>query len=187
MIALFIGNACLKRGYSSEESHNMETDKNQGANNQSANAENKTPAEKTFTQAELDTIIADRLTREKAKYADYETLKDKAAKYDAEADKRTELEKVADKASKLEKQLEAMTHASAVRDIRDKVAAELKVPASLLTADTEADCRVQAQAIIEFARPQYPNVKDGGENQQTYTGDTREQFATWFGQVLNNK
>lgn len=38
-----------------------------------------TSAEKTFTQAELDRIVADRVSRERAKYADYGDLKKKAA------------------------------------------------------------------------------------------------------------
>ena len=36
------------------------------------------PAGKTFTQAELESIVADRLARERAKYPDYEDLKAKA-------------------------------------------------------------------------------------------------------------
>lgn len=39
--------------------------------------------ERTFTQAELNAIVADRLARERAKYADYDKLKDKAGKADA--------------------------------------------------------------------------------------------------------
>lgn len=31
----------------------------------------------------------------------------------------------------------------------------------------------------------YPNVKDGGDPAKTTTGSTREQFATWFNQVVN--
>ena len=37
------------------------------------------PAERTFTQSELDAIVVDRLGRERQKYADYEDLKVKAA------------------------------------------------------------------------------------------------------------
>lgn len=37
------------------------------------------PANKTFTQADLDRIVADRIAREKAKYADYGDLKKRAA------------------------------------------------------------------------------------------------------------
>lgn len=44
---------------------------------------NETPA-KSFTQAEVDAIVEGRLQRERAKYADYDSLKDKAGKYDAQ-------------------------------------------------------------------------------------------------------
>jgi hypothetical protein len=37
------------------------------------------PSEKSFSQQELDRIVADRISREKAKYADYADLKKKAA------------------------------------------------------------------------------------------------------------
>ena len=41
---------------------------------------NQEQATKTFTQSELDAIISDRLKRERDKYADYETLKEKATR-----------------------------------------------------------------------------------------------------------
>ena len=50
---------------------------------------------KTFTQADIDRIVADRLTREKAKFADYEDIKAKAAKFDeSQASAMTEQEKL---------------------------------------------------------------------------------------------
>ena len=53
-------------------------------NNATNNAQNDNggAAEKTFTQAELDQIVKERLTREHEKYRDFETLKEKAAKLD---------------------------------------------------------------------------------------------------------
>ena len=53
---------------------------------------------RTFTQEEVNAIVADRLTRERAKYADYDDLKAKAGRTD-EADTR---------ANALQKQLDAM-------------------------------------------------------------------------------
>lgn len=55
--------------------------------------------EKTFTQSQLDAIIADRVKR--AVPADYETLKEKAAKLDAaEEAAKTELQRAQDEAAK---------------------------------------------------------------------------------------
>lgn len=56
--------------------------------------------ERTFTQAEMNAIIADRLNRERTKYADYDTLKSKAAQFDAaEEASKSELQKANEKAA----------------------------------------------------------------------------------------
>ena len=73
-------------------------------------AEGQQP-ERTFTQAEMNAIISDRLSRERSKYADYDDLKAKAAQFDAaqEAGK-TELQKANEKAAKLQEQLVPHRH-----------------------------------------------------------------------------
>ena len=54
--------------------------------------------ERTFTQAEMNAIISDRLTRERSKYADYDDLKAKAAQFDASQEAgKTELQKANEK------------------------------------------------------------------------------------------
>lgn len=104
---------------------------------------------RTFTQEEVNSIVADRLNRERAKYADYDDLKAKASQYDT-----------------TKAQLDALNSANARRDIIARVAAATGCPAELLTGDTEEACTAQAQAITAFAKSQqpagYPNVKDGG-------------------------
>lgn len=143
--------------------------------------------EKMFTQGELDTIISDRLKRERDKYADYDELKEKAAKLDQiEEDAKSELQKATERAEKLEAELSARVHADEVRAIRDKVAQETGVPAALLTAETEDACAEQAKAINAYkASTQYPTVKDSGEIQGTIKGSTKQQFAEWAEQVFN--
>lgn len=55
------------------------------------------PDEKTFTQADVDRIVADRLKREQSKYSDYDDLKAKAARFDeAEEKTKSETQKLAD-------------------------------------------------------------------------------------------
>lgn len=104
---------------------------------------------RTFTQEEVNSIVADRLSRERAKYADYDDLKAKASQYDT-----------------TKAQLDALNSANARRDMIARVAAATGCPAELLTGDTEEACTAQAQAITAFAKSQqpagYPNVKDGG-------------------------
>lgn len=147
-------------------------------------AEGQQNNERTFTQAEMNAIISDRLSRERSKYADYDDLKAKAQQFDAaqEAGK-TALQKANEKAAKLQEQLDTLTKANTLRELRSKVAAATGVPADLLSGDTEEACTAQAQAILKFAKPGYPDVRDGGDPHHTPTGSTRQQFADWFEQV----
>lgn len=125
----------------------------------------ETQEQRTFTQEEMNAIITDRLNRERSKYADYEDLKAKAAKFDeAEEAGKSELQKANEKATALQAQIDALTKEKSLRDLRQKVAKETGVPESLLSGETEEICTEQAKAILAFAKPAgYPNVQDGGE------------------------
>lgn len=142
--------------------------------------------EKTFTQAEVDAIVGERLARDRAKYADYEDLKAKAAKYDeAEEANKSELQKATERADALQAELDKINHLNSVKEIRDKVSKEKGVPAELLNGDTEEDCTAQADAILAFAKPDaYPAVKDNGEVRNTGKSDAKTQFADWLNQNL---
>lgn len=138
-------------------------------------------SERTFTQAELDSIVKDRLARERGKYADYEELKAKATKFDeAEEANKSELQKATEKAQALEAELNGMKQAESIREIREKVAKETGVPANMLTFSTEEECKQQAESILSFAKPQgYPQVKDGGEVLNGNNGGAREAFKAF--------
>lgn len=59
---------------------------------------------KTFTQADVDRIVADRLNREKGKFADYDELKAKADKLDEqEAASKSDLDKAREQLAAAEK------------------------------------------------------------------------------------
>ena len=87
-------------------------------------------------------------------------------------------------AATLQTELDGMKAAEAVRLVREKVAQEKKVPVHLLTGDTEEDCASQADSILAFAKPTYPNVKDGGEVAPNNKKATRDQFAEWAKEIL---
>ena len=148
--------------------------------------ENESTEQKTFTQAELDSILKDRLTRERAKYDGFEELKAKAAKYDElEEANKSELQKANDKAQALENELNSLKKASQIREIHDQVAEKTGVPAALLTAETLEECEAQADAILKFAQPgAYPYVKDGGEVRNTRTRTARDAFEEWAAKAL---
>ena len=173
----------------SQEANNNNGNQSAAAAAQNAGAAGgATPpaGERTFTQAQLDAIVADRLNRERAKFVDYETLKDKAAKFDAaEEAGKTELQKATDKAAALEKELNGLKQNQKLSAMRAKVATEMKLPAELaefLTAGDEEGCKAQAKKLLDTLKPGgYPNVRDGGSAQQASGGgSTREQFIDWF-------
>lgn len=124
---------------------------------------------RTFTQAELNAIVQRRIAEVEGKYSDYDSLKEKASKYDeAEEASKTELQKAQDSRDSYKKKYEDLVAANAIRDIRGKVSEEKGVPANLLTASTEEECKKQADAILAFAgndpNGRYPDVRDGGES-----------------------
>lgn len=140
--------------------------------------------EKTFTQADVDKIVTERLTRERVKYSDYEDLKNKAAKLDEiEEANKTELQKATERAEALQGELDGLRKAEAIRVMRETVANETGVPTRLLTGETKEACQEQAKAILEFAKPVYPEVRDGGEVPVSTVKANRDRFAEW----LNNQ
>ena len=156
-------------------------------NQEVATAAAEEKPERTFTQAEVNTIISERLGKERSKYADYEAYKAKAEKYDAaEEASKSELQKAVEKAEALQKKYDELKRANDVQTIRAKVSQDTGVPAELLSGDTEESCAEQAKAILAFAKPQtgYPVVKDGGEPHKAVSGKTRDLFAQWAGSYL---
>lgn len=163
----------------------METVNQENATNNQVATE-----EKTFSQAELDAIVSDRLKRERSKYEGFDELKAKAAKLDElEEASKSELQKATEKAEALEAELNGLKKAESVRDIRDKVATETGVPAAMLhqiaelaTKDDEDSFKALANIMIDYAKNNggYPVVKDGGEVTNTTKLSTRQQFAEWF-------
>ena len=64
---------------------------------------------RTFTQEELNAILGERISKEKSKYADYESLKEKAAKFDELEEKnKSALEKANEAAASYKKELEEL-------------------------------------------------------------------------------
>ena len=91
-----------------------------------------------------------------------------------------ELQKAQLKIEQLTSELTGMKAAETIRLTREKVAGEKKVPAHLLTGETEEACAKQADEILAFAQPSgYPHIRDGGEPQRQSKTSTRDQFADW--------
>lgn len=79
----------------------------------------------TFSQAELDRVVADRLARERAKFKDYGDLKSKAAEHDkaVEAQKTAE-QRAQDEAERYKKRAEGMMARLAQASIKAQAAAK---------------------------------------------------------------
>ena len=155
-----------------------------GTDNQ--NSQETATEEKTFTQAEVNSFLKKEKEKMLAKYEGFEDYKAKAEKLDEiEAANKSELDKANEKAERLEKELNAIKEAEKLREIKETVAKETGIPAHLLTGATEEECKAQAAAIAEYAKPTpYPAVKDGGEISNMNKTSTRQQFAEWTNQVF---
>ena len=92
------------------------------------------PQEKTFTQDDVNRIVAERVKR----YSNYEELKQKAEQFDKlEEANKSELQKAVDRANGLESELNELKNANTLRELRDEVSREKGVPADLLTGNTK--------------------------------------------------
>ena len=137
-------------------------------------------AEKTFTQAEMDAIIGERLGRLKAKYADYDEFKAKAAKYDeAEQAGKSELQKAVEERDKLKAKLDKMEAEAKRAAAVAKAAAEYGVDAALLarmSGDVEENAAILKEKMANA--PKYGTVPDFGEaNAPAGKKSTADQFA----------
>lgn len=152
-----------------------------GTDNQNSQEQTQTE-EKTFTQAELDAVVKDRLKREREKYADYDAVKAKATKLDEiEAANKSELEKANEKAAKLEAELNGIKKAAELREMREKIATENNIPANLLTGTSEEECKAQVESIkgLLSANGIPTSVSDGGEPNHSGKVSNQTVFANW--------
>jgi hypothetical protein len=102
-----------------------------------------TTPERTFTQADIDRIVTERLSRQeqsiKAQFADYSALKEKASKWETHEDsQKTELQRIQD---------QAKADAKALQDQLDALAKEREtLSATARTATTQAAIMAAASA-----------------------------------------
>lgn len=117
-------------------------------------ASGQAPAGKTFTQDELDRIIAERLQRERDKYKDYDALKQKAAELDKiQESQLSEQEKLQKKLAELERERESWQRERQERTLKY----ETMLTASRLgIVDPEAAYRLLDTAKLEFAEDGTP-------------------------------
>lgn len=115
---------------------------------------------KTFTQADVDRLIADRINRERKKFDGHDDLKKKAAKFDElEAAKKSEVEKLNDQLTAAQVELQGFK----VAEIRRSAADEAGLPAKyakFITAADEAEALEQAKELAEGLKRDEPKRVD---------------------------
>jgi len=121
----------------------------------SKNTNTETQSEETATgfnpitsQEEFDKILGQRLQRERSKYADYEDLKQKAAKLDQiEEANKTELEKALARAEKAEAHAKELETREQLASWKQEVSRETGVPADILRGSTLEELQEHAKQV----------------------------------------
>ena len=132
------------------------------------------------TKEQIDKLMAINGADVNAAKGDVETLKKQMTEQSGE-----DMKKAKQQIDKLTAELNGMKKAETVRLTREKVAAEKNIPVNLLTGETEEACAKQADDILAFATPGYPQIPDGGESHGTLQKSaTRDQFADWAKDIL---
>lgn len=111
------------------------------------------PADKVLTQADVDRIVQERLTRERQKFADYDDLKSKATKLDElEQANKTELEKLLARAEAAEKQAAEAAERAKASTLR----------AAVVSAATAAGA-VDPDAVLALINHDAVTIGDDGQ------------------------
>lgn len=116
-----------------------------------------------LTQADVDGVVESRLERERKKFADYDTLKEKAGKVDTVAKEfEDKLKAAGTEKSELEKQLSA----AKLETDKVKVIHEFKLSddlAEFVTGDTVDDLRAKAEKLSKGVGGQKVVIKKDGK------------------------
>ena len=125
-----------------------------------ANAsERSDQSERSYTQADLDRIVKERLSRERAKYSDYNDQKAKAGEVDA---MNAELAKAKERIEQLESEKQAAEHERELNRIRSDVAAKYGItdPSILVAGDSEEEIDAFAMKLMKVLKP-YSSIVEG--------------------------
>jgi hypothetical protein len=100
------------------------------------------------SQADLDRIIADRLSRERAKFADYDDLRAKAEQLDAiEEANKTEAQKQADALAAAQAKIADYERREQITEWKKEVSEATGVPANVLAGSTKEEIEAHAETL----------------------------------------
>lgn len=115
---------------------------------------------KTFTQAEVDQIVKDRLTRERAKFADYDELKARAAEADKSA---SQLDKIQQQMAAMSERAEKSERQAMIREVADELKISVK-QASRLTGKTKDELLSDGREFLADFTPKGAQNDDGKDD-----------------------
>lgn len=119
------------------------------------------PVDKTFTQADVDRIVADRLRRERERFADYDDLKQRAQAADAS---KSDLEKLAARVEAAEKKAADM-EAKALRAEVAQAKGLTPAQARRLQGSTKEELEADADDLLaSFGSPKGAGKDDAGKD-----------------------
>jgi hypothetical protein len=123
---------------------------------------------KTFTQAEVDQIVKDRLTRERAKFADYDELKAKAAEADKSA---TQLDKIQQQLEAVSQRAEQSERQAMIREVADELKISVK-QASRLSGKTKEELLSDGREFLEDFAPKGRTNEGGNDDAGSNSDDS---------------
>ena len=121
----------------------------------------------TFSQEDVDRIVADRLARERKKFEGYEDYKAKAEALDGITAERDEL------AEKVTEYKERDAHAALVAEVAESKG----VPASMLRGSTKDELEAHADALLPHLRPTVPRIPGAGVQPEQTPETAERQFV----------
>lgn len=146
-----------------------------------ANVPTESTAGKTFTQADLDRVVADRVARERKKYEGHDDFKAQAAELATlRESQKSEMQKLADQKATAERQAseaQAAAQAANTELLRYRVAAKAKLSPELaerLKGGTEEELLADAKELLKLVGPQGPPDFDGGARKTAKTNDMNQ-------------
>lgn len=116
------------------------------------NEEQKPLETKSFTQEQVNALLAETKRKEREKFADYDDVKAKAAQLDQiEQASKTETQKALDRAAELEKELSTYKTKEQVAAWAAEITKDSEIPASVLRGSTREELEQHFEQLKSLA------------------------------------
>lgn len=126
-------------------------------------AETPEPTGKTFTQEQVNALLAEQKRKVGEKFADYDDLKSKAAKLaEIEQASKSELEKAQERAAQIEAELNSYRQKEQVSAWASEIVKDSDIPASVLRGSTREELEQHFEQLKSIApKPKRTSAPSG--------------------------